>query len=356
MADYVDMPRGVRAGEELDTEKLAAYLQAQLPDAAGPLEIGQFPSGFSNLTYFVRMGDSEYVLRRPPFGTKVKSAHDMGREYRILAGLSPVYPAAPRPVLYCDEPEVMGAPFYLMQRVRGIILRSKKPEGWALAAGDVRQLCKVFVEHFADLHALDYAAAGLGELQRPGWYVERQVNGWVDRYYGSQTDDIPAIEQAAAWLKAHMPPDSAACLIHGDFKWDNLVLDPSDYTKVLGVLDWEMATIGDPLMDLGTVLSYWIEPNDPPFGRVECFLTREPGAMTRQELVDYYGELTGRDTSNAAFYFTFALIKLAVIVQQIYYRYKQGLTKDERFANLIMAVGALGMKATEVIETGKISP
>ena len=354
MRDLIDTPRTVRPGEELDVPRLEAYLKAHLPDAAGTLEIGQFPSGFSNLTYFAKLGDREYVLRRPPFGTKVKSAHDMGREYRILSGLSKSYPAAPQPVLFCDALDVMGAQFYLMERVRGVILRSKKPEGWSLGAEDVGTLCKVFMQHFTELHAIDYEAAGLAELHRPGWYVERQVNGWVDRYYGSQTDDIPAIEQAAAWLKANKPQDTGTCLIHGDFKWDNLVLDPNDFTKVLGVLDWEMATIGDPLMDLGTVLSYWIEAGDPPFGRVECFLTREPGAMTRQELADYYGELTGRDTSNVSYYFTFALIKLAVIVQQIYYRYKQGLTKDERFANLIMAVGALGMKATEVIETGKI--
>lgn len=356
MSHLMDTPREVRTGEELDAEKLAACIAAHVPGVAGTVEIAQFPSGFSNLTYSVKMGEEEYVLRRPPFGTKVKSAHDMGREFRILSALAQTFPAAPRPIFYCDDPAVMGAPFYLMERVRGVILRSKKPEGWDMGAGEVRPLCEIFVRNFAELHALDYEAAGLASLRRPGWYVERQVKGWVDRYYGSQTDDIPAIEQAATWLKANMPQDTEACLIHGDFKWDNLVLDPGCFTRVIGVLDWEMATIGDPLMDLGTVLSYWIEQGDPPFGRVECFLTREPGAMTRQELVDFYGEITGRDTSNVAFYFAFALIKLAVIVQQIYYRYKQGLTQDERFANLIMAVGALGMKAADVIETGKISP
>jgi aminoglycoside phosphotransferase (APT) family kinase protein len=344
----------VREGEMLDEAKLAAYLDLHLPDVGG-LEIRQFPSGFSNLTYLIKRGGKEYVLRRPPFGTKVKSAHDMHREYRILSALSKTYPPAPQPILFCDDPEVMGTDFYLMERVRGVILRSSKPEGWDMGPDDVRGLCGVFVDRFAELHAIDYEAAGLAEFHRPGSYVERQVNGWVDRYYGSQTDDIPAIESVAKWLKKHQPADTEACLIHGDFKWDNMVLDPEDLTRVRGVLDWEMATIGDPLMDLGTVLSYWIEPTDPPFGRVECFLTREPGALSRQELTDAYGAATGRDVSNIQFYYVFALLKLAVIVQQIYYRYKQGLTQDERFANLIYAVGMLGMKASEVIDTGRIS-
>ncbi len=349
----LDAPRDVRPGEELDLERLSACLRERL-GLTGPLEVRQFPSGYSNLTYYVKAGDQELVLRRPPFGSKVKAAHDMGREYRVLSALSPVYPPAPEPLLFCEDSGVTGAQFYLMRRIRGVILRGSRPAGFTMPPARVRACCESFTRSLAALHAVDYEAAGLGDLRRPGSYVERQVAGWVDRYCGSQTDEIPAIDGTAQWLKAHYPTDSGAVMLHGDFKFDNIVFDPEDLTRVIGVLDWEMATIGDPLMDLGTVLSYWVEPGDPSMGRVQCFLTSEPGAMTRLEIAQYYGEITGRDVSNIRFYFVFALLKLAVIVQQIYYRYKQGLTRDERFAPLIYVVGALGMRATEVIETGQI--
>lgn len=349
----LDAPRDVRPGEELDLERLGAYLHEHL-GLAGPLEVRQFPSGYSNLTYYVKAGDQELVLRRPPFGSKVKAAHDMGREYRVLSALSPVYPPAPAPLLLCEDLDVIGARFYVMRRIRGVILRSNKPQGFAMPPAQVRVCCENFTRCLAALHAVDYEAAGLGDLRRPGSYVARQVNGWIDRYYGSQTDEIPTIDATAQWLRTHYPADSGTVMLHGDFKFDNIVFDPEDLTRIIGVLDWEMATIGDPLMDLGTVLSYWVEQGDPSMGRVQCFLTSEPGAMTRLEIAEYYGEITGRDVSNIRFYFVFALLKLAVIVQQIYYRYKQGLTQDERFAPLIYMVGALGMRATEVIETGKI--
>lgn len=355
MSTHLDSPRPVREGEELDLDALRAYFAEHLPEAAGPVEAQQFPGGYSNLTYAVRAGGKEYVLRRPPFGANIKSAHDMGREYRILAALSKTYPPAPKPVLLCEDTAVMGAPFYLMERLRGVILRGKKPADWRMGPAEVRRLCEVFTRHFAELHEIDFEAAGLGDFRRPGSYVERQVDGWADRYYKSQTDDIPAIEETARWLKANRPADTETCLVHGDFKWDNLVLDPADYTRIAGVLDWEMATAGDPLMDLGTVLSYWMEPADASIGQVGCFLTSEPGAMSRQELAEHYGEITGRDVSNIAFYYTFALLKLAVIVQQIYYRYKQGFTRDERLAQFIMGVGMLGVKAAGVIESGRIS-
>ena len=350
---FIDEPRPVRDGETLDTARLRAFLKEQL-DCSGDIEVSQFPSGYSNLTYQVRLGGEEFVLRRPPFGSKVKSAHDMGREFRVLQALHKVYPAAPRPLCYCDQPYVIGAPFYVMERLRGVILRGKRPDGFHMSPDQVRACCESLVRHLAALHAIDYEAAGLAELRKSGSYVERQVMGWTDRYRGSQTDDVPAIDQTAAWLKSNYPADTAAVMLHGDYKFDNLVLDPADLTRIMGVLDWEMATIGDPLMDLGTVLSYWVEAGDPSMGRVQCFLTSEPGAMTRREIADYYGEYAGRDVSNIRFYYVFALLKLAVIVQQIYYRYKQGLTCDERFAPLIFMVGALGMRAVEVIETGRI--
>lgn len=270
--NLLDTPREVRTGEELDIPRLQAYLGEQC-GLSGAVEVRQFPSGFSNLTYAVRVGERELVLRRPPFGSKVKSAHDMGREYRVLSALSRVYPPAPKPLIHCDDTSVLGAPFYVMERIRGVILRGRKPDGFTMTPDGARACCEALVRNLAALHAIDFEAAGLADLRKEGSYVERQVMGWTDRYYGSQTDDIPAIDQTAQWLKTNYPADTAACIVHGDYKFDNLVLDPNDLTRIIGVLDWEMATIGDPLMDLGTVLSYWVEQGDPSMGRVQCFLT-----------------------------------------------------------------------------------
>lgn len=352
--NFIDEPAAVREGEQLDQAALERYLQEALPGLEGTIEIAQFPSGYSNLTYFLKAGDRELVLRRPPFGSKVKSAHDMGREFRVLSALHPIYPRAPKPLLFCDDPAIMGANFYVMERIRGIILRGKRPEGFDPAPEQTRACCDALIRNLAELHALDFAAAGLDALQKPGAYVERQVTGWIDRYYGSQTDEIPAMDQTAEWLRANYPEDTGAALIHNDYKFDNIVLDPADPTRIIGVLDWEMATIGDPMMDLGTTLGYWLEAGDPQMGVVQCFLTMAPGAMTRQELAARYAELTGRPLSNIVFYYVFALFKLAVIVQQIYYRYKQGLTKDERFAPLIFMVGALALQAVETVNNGRV--
>lgn len=348
----IDTPKPIRAGEELDLPRLERYLKSAIPDLSGPLEVAQFPSGFSNLTYLLNVGERELVLRRPPFGSKVKSAHDMGREYTVLSALNPIYPAAPRPLALCDDLEVMGAQFYVMERIRGSIFRGTKPEAFQADAATVRGCCEAFVRNLADLHALDYEAAGLGQLRKEGSYVERQVHGWIKRYHGSKTDDIPMIDNIMAWLEANYPPDSGATLVHNDYKFDNVVLDPHDPTKIIGVLDWEMCTIGDPLMDLGTTLAYWIEKDDQDLGVINCFLSQEPGMMTRKEVAALYAELTGRSLENIQFYYVFALFKLAVIVQQIYYRYKQGLTKDERFAPLIYVVGALGNRGVECMDSG----
>lgn len=354
MTRLLDEPRPVREGEELDAVRLRDWLSDAVAGLDGELEICQFPSGFSNLTYLVRCSTRQLILRRPPVGSKVKAAHDMHREYRILSALNPVYPAAPKPLAYCDDASVIGASFYIMERIEGIILRGKKPEGVAFTSDLAAKLCNHFVDNLAHLHAVDYEAIGLADLHREGSFTRRQVDGWIDRYHGSQTDDIPAINQLAAYLKENCPEDTDAVFIHNDYKFDNIVLDPNDLTRIIGVLDWEMSTIGDPLMDLGVVLSYWNEPKDISIGMVPCFLTLEPGCMTRQEVVNAYGERTGRDVSNIMFYYIFGLLKLAVIAQQIYYRYKQGLTKDERFAGLIFVVGALGMTGIRALDTNEI--
>jgi len=349
----IDSPKGVRAGEELDLDRLEAYLKEAIPGLDGPLAVSQFPSGFSNLTYLLSVGGRELVLRRPPFGSTVKSAHDMGREFKVLSAINPHYPA-PKPLALCDDRSVMGAQFYVMERIRGAILRGEKPEGFNADAATVRGCCEAFVRNLAYLHGLDYEAAGLADLRREGSYVERQVHGWIKRYGGSQTDDLPMIDTVMAWLQANYPADSAATIVHNDYKFDNVVLDAQDPTKIIGVLDWEMCTIGDPLMDLGTTLGYWIEKDDQDIGVIQCFLSGEPGVLSRSEVASLYGELTGRDIANLQFYYVFALFKLAVIVQQIYYRYKHGLTKDERFAPLIYVVGALGHRAEECMETGEV--
>lgn len=350
----IDEPKSVRAGEDLDCMALEAYLHDTIPGLKGPVIIQQFPSGFSNLTYLLKIGERELVLRRPPFGSKVKAAHDMGREFRVLSALHPVYPAAPKPLAYCTDTGVIGANFYVMERIRGIILRGKKPAAFVWPGELTRRCCESLVDNLVGLHQLDVDAIGLSDLRREGSFVQRAVDGWTDRYTGSQTDDIPDFDRAAEFLKNHCPGDVASVFIHNDYKFDNLVLEPQDPTRILGVLDWEMSTIGDPLMDLGVVLSYWNQPEDPSLGMVPCFLTLEPGCMTRQEVAEAYAARTGCDISNLGFYYAFGLIKLAVIAQQIYYRYTQGLTQDQRFAPLIFVVGALSSMAVRVIDTGEV--
>jgi aminoglycoside phosphotransferase (APT) family kinase protein len=352
MSEAVDAARTVRPGEELDADKLARYFRAHVPVLAGkPVEVRQFPGGHSNLTYLLRVADQEVVLRRPPFGTKVKSAHDMGREHRILGALSKSYALAPKPLAYCEDDSVLGAPFYVMERLRGLILRHQIPEGVQLDPARFRQLCENLVDALVELHALDYRALGLSDLGKPDGYVQRQVEGWTQRYTGSQTDDVPVVTQVAKWLAEHRPKDSGSALIHNDFKFDNVVLDADDPTRIVGILDWEMSTIGDPLMDLGTFTSYWVEASDPPI--MQFFRggpTDAPGALTRSELVQRYAERTGRAVKDPHFYYVFGLFKTAVVIQQIYYRYRQGLTKDERFSVFGAGVLALCEQAARVLE------
>jgi aminoglycoside phosphotransferase (APT) family kinase protein len=352
----IDGARPPRAGEELDAAALAAWLGERLPDTAGqPIAIEQFPGGHSNLTYLVRIGERELVLRRPPVGSKVKSAHDMGREVRVLSRLAPAWPPAPRPIAECDDPSVLGAPFYLMERKRGVILRRDLPAGLAIDPPTARRLSQALVDGLAELHAIDFAGIGLGDLGRPDGYALRQVRGWTERYAGSKTDDIPVVDRVAGWLAAGIPPSPPPALIHNDYKYDNLVLDPDDLARIRGVLDWEMATIGDPLMDLGTALAYWVEPADPPAMIAMRFgPTTLPGMMTRAEVAARYAERTGRPLDHIVFYYAFGLFKTAVVAQQIYWRWKQGLTKDPRFEPFLLAVAALCEQAAAAIDRGAL--
>jgi aminoglycoside phosphotransferase (APT) family kinase protein len=330
----LDNTAAVRSGEELDLARLEPYLRSHFPDLHGPLVVRQFPSGHSNLTYSVTLGEKEMVLRRPPFGSKVRTAHDMGREFRVLDKLHSSYPA-PKPLLHCTDDSILGAPFYIMERVRGIVLRRDLPKELNITPEIARRLSESFIDNLAALHQLDYTALGLADLGKPQGYMERQVKGWTERYYGSKTHDLPQVEEIAGWLKERMPGHSGASLIHNDYKYDNMLLDADDLTRIVAVLDWEMCTLGDPLSDLGTALAYWVQANDPAdVLPARWGPTSLPGSLTRRQLLERYQAKTGRDVSNIVFYYVFALFKTAVIIQQIYYRYHHGLTKDERFASM----------------------
>jgi len=351
----LDAPAAPRAGEQPDAPALEGYLRGALPNwpAGADLIIEQFPSGFSNLTYALRAGASEWVMRRPPMGAAVRGGHDMAREFRILSALAAAGIRAPRPVLLCDDVSVLGAPFYLMERVRGVILRSRLPRGVTLQPAILRRLSEGLIDMLAELHTVDIQAPGLADLGRPEGYVARQVSGWTRRYLAAQTDGLEDMDSVAAWLAAHLPPESGAALIHNDFKYDNVMLDPGNLDRIIAVLDWEMATVGDPLMDLGTTLGYWSEAGDPEIVR-QFNLTHLPGNLTRREVVARYEARTGRGVGQPLFYFGFGLYKIGVIVQQIYARYRRGFTRDPRFASLIDLERALARMAIEAIARGSL--
>ena len=350
----LDQPSDVRPGEELELGGLSALLNTLLPAEVGPLTVRQFPGGASNLTYLLRWGQRELVLRRPPFGANIKGGHDMGREYRILRALAPVYPQVPQALAYCADEQVIGAPFYLMERVPGVILRAPLPPERTPPPTELRRICHALVDGLADLHAIDVQAAGLAELGKPEGYTARQVAGWAKRYHSARTDDSPDCAPIIAWLEASLPTQSAASLIHNDYKYDNLILDPTDLARIVAVLDWEMATIGDPLTDLGTTLAYWVEPADPPALRA-LGITALPGNLDRQGVIERYAARSGRDLSAIVFYYVYGLFKNLVIVQQIYARFRQGHTRDPRFAQFIAIGHALKQMAERAIGSDSVT-
>jgi len=351
----LDGAAAVRSGEALDAARLATWLDGRLSAAGGAIEISQFPHGHSNLTYLVRIAGAEYVLRRPPFGNVVKTAHDMGREFRILEALAPVFSEAPHPLLYCDDPGVLGAPFYLMERRHGIVLRRELPAGFDLTPRLADRLSASVVDTLVRLHGVDHRAAGLGALGRPEGYVARQVRGWSERYTAAATAQIPEMDAVAKWMTERMPAECGAAVIHNDFKFDNLLLDPDDPSRVVAVLDWEMATVGCPLMDLGTSLAMWIEAGDPKQLLAAAMgPTHHPGMWSRERVAEAYAERSGRPVDGIAFHYTFGLFKVAVIVQQIYARYVRGLTRDPRFAALDRMVLVLARQAARAAELGTL--
>jgi aminoglycoside phosphotransferase (APT) family kinase protein len=354
----------VREGESIDLDALRAWLGAVAPEhvpAGALIGVRQFPAGFSNLTYLVTIASEDgaraYVLRRPPRGVKPGIAHDMAREHGILAALHPLGVPVPRPIACCTDSSVLGVPFYLMEFVDGVILRGPVPATVRVDDGAsvemLHALSNTFVATLARLHAVDVREGPLSTLGRPEGYVQRQVEGWTKRWQTSRTEPLPDLDAVATWLAAHRPPDRDVALVHNDFKFDNLVLDRATMRQVVAILDWEMATIGDPLMDLGTSLAYWVEAGDAPvFRSLGLGVTALPGSFTRAELVQAYAVASGRDVSDAAFYYAFGLFKVAVIAQQIYARHVQGLTSDARFGALGTVVAALGGAAATVTRTG----
>lgn len=366
----LDAARAVRPGEELDGAALSAWIGAHFPKLANrPLTVQQFPAGHSNLTYLVRVGEGanapELVIRRPPFGSQVKSAHDMGREFAIQSALAGRFPV-PRALAYERDEAVLGAPFYAMERVVGVIAR--KSLGVAVMPETYARLSEALVETMVALHAIDWRTdEGLANLYRGAGFVRRQVEGWSRRWDEARTEDVPAIEGLRQELLRDVPADVGATIVHNDLKYDNLVLDPADLgnapregreaaTIVLAVLDWEMATIGCPLMDLGTSLGYWVEATDPAAMKLMAFVpTYEAGNLDRAGVVRRYEERSGRVVRRPVFYFVFGLFKLAVVGQQIYRRFVLGKTQDKRFAMFGQAVRALGDLGVRALDADRVS-
>jgi aminoglycoside phosphotransferase (APT) family kinase protein len=346
----------IRSGEEFDVPKVEAYLRSQLPEiGAGTLVVRQFPSGASNLTYLLQIGAWEGVLRRPPLGPVPPRAHDMEREAGLLRKIHPVFPLAPRPYLFCDDVGILGAPFYVMERRRGFVLNQAFPSGFVPDAAFCARLSRTAVETLVGIHAIDWQAAGLGEFGHPEGFTARQVKRFIEAYARAQTDEIPQIEPLTRWLAAHIPEKAGATLIHNDFKLNNMLLDAHDLSRATAVLDWEMATIGDPLLDLAITLSYWVEPNDPEDLRtILPVVTTLPGFLSRAQFMGLYAERTGRDLSDMHFYLTFAYYKLAVILQQIYARWRRGQTQDERFGFFGSRIASLVKHAASLAEAGKL--
>jgi aminoglycoside phosphotransferase (APT) family kinase protein len=340
----------VRAEEQLDLDALSAYLDAQGFSRGRRISIEQFPGGHSNLTYLLKLeGAGEYVLRRPPLGPVAPKAHDMVREYRILCAVHPVFPPAPEPALLCEDLSVLGAPFYIMERRRGMVVRRENPP----EIGDNIQLRRCVGEALLDtlvqLHAVDVTQPPLSTIGKPAGFLQRQLEGWFGRWQRARTRDLTGMDRLMEWLSARAPVSSAATLLHNDYKLDNVMLDPADPARVVAVLDWEMSTLGDPLIDLGILLCYWPQAGDPP-QRLESIspVTAMPGWPSRAELVERYAAKTGRDVSRIAYYEIFAIFKVAVVLQQIYHRYHLGQTSDPRFAAMEQRVLGLIQVATDL--------
>ena len=344
----------VRESEQLEWGALANYVREKLTtilgprfDAAAPMTVEQFPGGHSNLTYLLRFNTQEFVMRRPPFGPVPPRAHDMAREYRILEAVHPVFPLAPQPFVLCEDASVIGSIFYIMERRHGLVVRYDEPPELADQPAERRRVSEGLVDTLAELHAVDIAAHGLTTLGKPAGFVERQVRGWSERWSGSQTSNLPEMDVLAAWLAERLPPDPARpTVVHGDFKLDNVMLDARDIGHIVAVFDWEMSAVGDPLIDLGILLCYCVHTSTASQRDAVTSVTHRAGWLTRAEILERYAARARVDLTNITFYEVFAVFKLAVVLQQIFYRYHRGQTDDPRFATLDSRVTWLARIAT----------
>jgi aminoglycoside phosphotransferase (APT) family kinase protein len=343
----IDKAAPIRPGEEVDLLKLEAFLIQNLNSFEKIVGINQFPGGYSNLTYQLITDNNKYVLRRAPLGANIKNAHDMGREYKVLSLLHKYYKAVPKVVIFCEDPEIIGAPFYLMEKVEGVIFRAKNTKNYDLSTEKWQQLSQILIDNLIKLHQIDIFETDLVALGKPEGYVERQLEGWIGRYNKSKTDEIAEMDFIANWLNTNKPRAQKPTFIHNDYKYDNVIFD-LELNEIKAVLDWEMATVGDPLMDLGATLAYWCEAGEGEFMKT-MNLTWLQGNLTRKALVEKYKLATGIDTTDILFYYVFGLYKNATIVQQIYARWKGGFTKDPRFESLIFGVIELSKLAKTAI-------
>jgi aminoglycoside phosphotransferase (APT) family kinase protein len=340
----------VRPDEQFDVEKLAAYLKDRLPGAAHSPLVRQFGGGVANLTYLLYFGTHQYVLRRPPLGPVAKSAHDMGREYKVLSVLHQVFPYAPRAFLYCDDPSIIGADFFVMERRQGVVVRRALPPEFAALPDAPRRMSEALVDALAEFHAVDYQAIGLGDLGEPDGFTTRQIEGWYKRWIAAKTEEVADMDSTYSWLKTHQPPTSAYSLVHNDYKLDNIMFASSDPGKLVAIFDWDMCTLGDPLNDLGALLSYWTEPTDPKYFLAMATMPTG-GFMTRRELVERYALKSGRSIHDIHFYHALGLFRLTVIIAQIYIRYQRGQTQDQRFAAFGKMIPLMARAALETTGT-----
>jgi aminoglycoside phosphotransferase (APT) family kinase protein len=334
----------------MNAEAVSTWLRAQGIVVEGEPAVTQYSGGASNWTYRLEYANRDLVLRMPPAGTKAKTAHDVAREYRIQSAIASVFPAVPSMVALCEDTSVIGAPFYVMERVEGIIMRRHVPRGMTIDATQARALCHAMLDKLVELHRIDVAAAGLTALAKGSGYVERQVKGWTERYAKAHTWNVPRWKRVTDWLDEHRPADTRICLVHGDWRFDNCVLDPADPTRIKAVLDWELATLGDPWMELGNLLAYWVEASDNRIMKMSARQpTMIPGMLTRREVVAYYSAKTGESVSNWTFYEVFGLFRLAAIAQQVYYRYHHHEVRNPAFKHFWLAVHALHWRALGLI-------
>ncbi|WP_372670969.1 phosphotransferase family protein [Amycolatopsis kentuckyensis] len=346
----------VREEDAFDAAAVHAWLATRVEGlGAEPPEVRQFPGGASNLTYLLSYPDRELILRRPPAGHKAATAHDMRREYRVQHALKPVFPYVPRMLAFGDDESVLGGDFYVMEKLEGLILRGDLPAGLELNPDQARELSGKVVDRLVDLHAVDVEAAGLAGLGKGAGYVGRQIRGWSDRYVAARTDNVGDFAEVRAWLAANQPSEVKICLIHNDYRLDNLVLDGPSTLNITGVLDWEMATLGDPLMELGSMLAYWVQADDDDVMKASRRQpTHLPGMFTREEFVARYAEKTGLAIGDWRFYEVYGLFRLAAVLQQLYRRYHDGATRNPAFKDFWQFVGYLDWRCREIIAKGSV--